>query len=65
MEQSQEVNGGIFQILAAVIAIITFPKIINDSRKEYNQWGHDLSQQYWDYKYPYDPNSNVCYGPNC
>lgn len=65
IEQTEQVTGGFLVAVAALVAIVTLPKVVNDHRKEYNQWGHDLSQEYWDWKYPYDPNSNVCYGPNC
>lgn len=63
--EAAQIDGGFLQILAVVVAVITLPKIINDHRKEYNEWGHDLSQQYWDSTYPYNPNSNSCYGPGC
>lgn len=56
---SQEVNqvsGGFLQLLAAVVAVVVAPKIINDHRKEYNQWGRDMSQALYDYNHPYDPN---------
>jgi hypothetical protein len=61
--ETQEINGGLLPAIAGFVAVFVLPMIINDHRKEYNQWGQDISQGYWDNNYPYDPNSNACYGP--
>jgi len=50
------IQGGFFQLIAAVVAVITLPKIINDHRKEYNEWGRALGEAAWEWQHPYDPN---------
>lgn len=54
-EQSHIVAGFVPLILA-VVAVFTLPKIINDTRKEYNQWGEQLGQAAFDFTNNYDPN---------
>lgn len=51
------VSGAFLPLLAAVVAVIAAPKLINDHRKEYNQWGHNLAEVTFDYLHPYDPNN--------
>ncbi len=45
IEQAQKVYGGVLAAVAALVAIFVLPKLINENRKEYNQWGRDLSAQ--------------------
>jgi hypothetical protein len=45
-------GGGLFAAIAALIAIFTLPKILNDHSQEYAEWGQNLSQKYWDDVYP-------------
>ena len=63
--EAQEVDGGFLAALGAFVLIFTLPKIINDHKKTYGEWGQEWSQQFYDSTYPYDPNSNACYGPSC
>lgn len=50
------VQGGFLPMLIAAVTIFTLPKLINDHRKEYNQWGQALGEAAWEYQHPYDPN---------
>lgn len=57
IEESQNVSGGFLQLIAAFVAVFVLPKVINDNRKEYNQWGHNLGEAAWEWQHPYDPNN--------
>lgn len=57
IDQTNEVSGGFLPALIAFITILTVPKIVNDHRKEYNEWGHNLGEYTFDYLHPYDPNN--------
>lgn len=57
IEETQNVSGGFLPALVAFITILTVPKIVNDHRKEYNEWGHNLGEFMWEYNHPYDPNN--------
>jgi hypothetical protein len=64
----ENVHGGfapIFQAILIGISIFVAPSIINDKRNDYGNTGAEWSQNYWDNNFPYDPNSNGCYGPSC
>ncbi len=54
--ESKSVEGGFLPVLAAVVAVVVFPKVINDHRKEYNQWGRNLGEALYEHNHPYDPN---------
>jgi len=54
--ETKTVGAGFLPLLAALVAVVVAPKIINDHRKEYNQWGRDISQTLYDHNHPYDPN---------
>lgn len=54
--ESVQISGGFLPLIAAVVAVFVFPKVINDHRKEYNQWGHQIGEALWEYNHPYDPN---------
>ncbi len=54
--EMQQVEGALFPALVALITIFTLPKIINDHRVEYNEWGHNLGEATWEHFHPYDPN---------
>lgn len=47
------------------VAIFCAPSQLKQANDDMNQWGKDWSQDHWDNKYPYDPNSPECYGPYC
>lgn len=70
-EMVKEVSGGnllakIIPAIGAGTATYLAPSEIYDATKKMGDFGKELSQKYWDYKYPYDPNSNdTCYGPRC
>lgn len=55
--EAKEVSGGFLQVLAAIVAVFVAPKIFNDHRKEYNEWGHNLGETVWEWQHPYDPNN--------
>lgn len=64
----ENINGGFapfFQALLIGVSIFVAPGLIKDKTKEYGDLGADWSQNHWDNNYPYDPNSNACYGPYC
>lgn len=50
------ISGGILPLIGALVTVFVLPKIINDNRKEYNQWGHNLGEAIYEYNHPYDPN---------
>ena len=50
------IGGGFLPLLAAIVAVVVAPKVINDHRKEYNQWGRNLGEALYEYNHPYDPN---------
>lgn len=50
-------NGGNLAPLGTFVAVLTVPKIVNDYRKEYNEWGRNLGEYLWESRYPYDPNN--------
>jgi len=52
----QLIAGGFLPLLAALVAVVAAPIVINNHRKEYNKWGRDLSQTLYDHNHPYDPN---------
>ena len=52
----RKVVGGILPLIGALVTVFVLPKVINDNRKEYNQWGRNLSQGLYDHNHPYDPN---------
>jgi hypothetical protein len=56
VSEVEQVSGGFLQLIAAVVAVFVFPKIINDTRKEYNEWGHQIGETLYEYNHPYDPN---------
>jgi len=51
-----DVNAGILPLIGALVTVFVLPKVINDHRKEYNQWGRELGEAVWEYNHPYDPN---------
>lgn len=57
INELHQVQGGFLPAIIALVTIFTLPKIINDHRKEYNQWGESLSEYMWEKQYPYDPNN--------
>lgn len=56
LNELKTVFGGFLPLLAAVVAVVVAPKIINDHRKEYNEWGRNLGEHLWEINHPYDPN---------
>ena len=57
--------GFFFQAIAFAVTVFVAPNLIRKHAKDYAMDGQALSQNYFDSKYPYDPNSNECYGPYC
>lgn len=54
--QAQQIEAGILPLIGALVTVFVLPKVINDHRKEYNQWGRDLGEALYEYNHPYDPN---------
>ena len=54
--ETKQVSGGFLNLIAAFVAVFVLPKVINDNRKEYNQWGQEIGEAAWEWKHPYDPN---------
>lgn len=48
--------GGFLPALAALVAVFAIPHVLNDHRKEYNAWGHELGAWIYDATHSYDPN---------
>lgn len=68
VSEIEDVSGGFaFLVQAIIIGVTAFaaPGLVGKRVNQYNGWGGGLSQNYWDNQYPYDPNSNSCYGPGC
>lgn len=57
INEVQQIEGGFLPALVALVTIFTLPKIINDHRVEYNEWGQQLGETTWEHFHPYDPNS--------
>lgn len=57
INEVQQIEGGFLPALVALVTIFTLPKIINDHRVEYNEWGHQLGEATWEHFHPYDPNN--------
>jgi hypothetical protein len=56
IDEQNQTNGGILPLIGALVTVFVLPKIINDHRKEYGDWGRGISQNLYDYNHPYDPN---------
>jgi len=55
-KQTTHISGGFLPAIAAFVAILVLPKVVNEHRKEYNQWGHAIGEAAWEHNHPYDPN---------
>jgi len=60
-----KINGGFWPQFIMVLGVFAAPGLFARRINQYGNWGKDASQNYWDNQYPYDPNSNACYGSNC
>lgn len=56
IEEITHISGGFLNLIAAFVAVFVLPKVINDNRKEYNKWGHEIGEAAWEWKHPYDSN---------
>jgi hypothetical protein len=54
--QCKSINGAILPLIGALVTVFVLPKVINDHRKEYNQWGRNLGESIYEFNHPYDPN---------
>lgn len=59
IDQTNEVSGGWIPLITALVTVFVLPKVINDHRKEYNEWGQNLGEATFEYLHPYDPNHPV------
>lgn len=56
VSEVEQISGGFLQYIAAFVAVFAFPKIFNDHRKEYDEWGHKIGEALYEHNHPYDPN---------